>query len=734
MNMKYLLLCAFLISSIPFSVSAAYDHLVISQVQIDSMAGTGGTEDDWVEIFNPTLSAVDLSGWSVQKTSASGGSLYRKDLAGSIPASRYFLIVRDHTNTKPELKAMADVLASASSFSLADNNSIYLVSNNENITGPNDPDIMDTLGLGTSIAYETAPISNPLEGGSVLRKGQDTDNNSVDFQFQPAASARNTLSVSLLEPDPVPAAVVPPDPEPLAVIAPVYSSSIKINEFMPDPLGPDSGREWVELYNDSSVAASLNAWKLDDSAPSSGGVGSSVYVLPDLNIGPLSYIVIDLPASAFALNNSGSDAVRLFSPDGQPKDQVLYQGGGLEGYSYAKTVAQSFARSSLPTRGAANLFPIEDSDEVESELTDDEDIYPDTIRINEIFPDPAGTDGGNEWIEVTNVGDQPIYMHNWIIDDGELDDKIGSSAYQLKSPTVSAGGFVVIMIPSGKFAMNNKGTETIRIFDPAHNLIDHITYTDTKEDLSYQKFADKWIWSDPTPEEENVQGMGGGSADIVINELLPEPSQSEEFIELYNRSEADVDLAGWQLSDSSTNYDLTGKISAGGFLVVLKSDSKIALNNSGIETVTLSDPSGETISEVEFEDAPKDQSYNLTVKGDYAWSIATTSGKINVIKVGVVGKVKGKTLPRTGSSWPIDMWQAFAVFVIFWYILVCITDRKTVLAVRPLINRKIEQNYEQTRTDRSTGEQNGFRQTGSRESASFLCRGGPGIIEERARG
>ena len=66
--------------------AALADHVVINEIAIDSVVGSGGTEDDWVELFNPTSQAVVLDGWSIQKSSAAGTSFTRQALTGTIPA------------------------------------------------------------------------------------------------------------------------------------------------------------------------------------------------------------------------------------------------------------------------------------------------------------------------------------------------------------------------------------------------------------------------------------------------------------------------------------------------------------------------------------------------------------------------------------------------------------------------------------------------------------------------
>ena len=51
-------------------VAVYVPKILITEVQIDSIVGTGGTNDDWVELYNPNGSDVSLKGWSVQKFSS----------------------------------------------------------------------------------------------------------------------------------------------------------------------------------------------------------------------------------------------------------------------------------------------------------------------------------------------------------------------------------------------------------------------------------------------------------------------------------------------------------------------------------------------------------------------------------------------------------------------------------------------------------------------------------------
>ena len=73
-------------------VSGQVNHVVISQIY-----GGGGNsgapyQNDFIELFNPTATAVSLAGWSVQYASATGTAWSSTTLLGSIGAGKYYLI------------------------------------------------------------------------------------------------------------------------------------------------------------------------------------------------------------------------------------------------------------------------------------------------------------------------------------------------------------------------------------------------------------------------------------------------------------------------------------------------------------------------------------------------------------------------------------------------------------------------------------------------------------------
>src|SRR4051794_34318299 len=94
--MKRIFTLIFSASSVLFynaATAQVANHVVISQIY----GGGGNTgapyANDFIELFNPTTTAVNLTGWSIQYASATGTSWTNKvDLTGTIQPGKYYLI------------------------------------------------------------------------------------------------------------------------------------------------------------------------------------------------------------------------------------------------------------------------------------------------------------------------------------------------------------------------------------------------------------------------------------------------------------------------------------------------------------------------------------------------------------------------------------------------------------------------------------------------------------------
>ena len=173
--------------------SAYFPKILISEVQI---ASSNDEKSEFVELYNPNGDEVDLTGWYLQKKTATGSgySSYAPNSLFSglkITAKGYFLIAR-----KGYFANIANISVENS---ITKDNSFVLKNPNGEVS--------DKLGLGQSQDCETSSVENPANGQSVGRKvssdetEQETDNNLNDFEIQnPTPKAKNTTFVQ--EPQP----------------------------------------------------------------------------------------------------------------------------------------------------------------------------------------------------------------------------------------------------------------------------------------------------------------------------------------------------------------------------------------------------------------------------------------------------------------------------------------------------------------------------------------------------
>lgn len=619
-------------------------HLLITQVQITG--GTGATNNDFIEIFNPTIEDVDLIGHYIVRRTKTGTSDFIITLwtqSTIIPAGKFYLLAHEDFTT---IASSPDRVFTEP---LSNDNGIALKSP-ANV-------VVDSVGWGeaTNAFVENIvfPI-NPTADNSLARKfdlnhiATETDNNSEDFEVVVA----NPRNLNFIWPEPVEEPVEEPEvtPEEEPEVEIIYSTNVKISEVLINPLNSDAGNEWVELY--ALADADISGWILDDEGIT-GVVGSSALNIPqNTHISAGAYLVFQIPSGKFALNNTGGDTLRLIHPDFNLADSITYSSPAPQAQSYAKNSLGSFAWTTLVTKGGANQFPEDLEEEVEEEVTlasEEEEVLIDFIHINEVFPNPEGNDSGMEFIELINVGDISVALGDWIIDDGDTDSTIGSTRIKLQNLQIAPAEILLIKIPKGKFTLNNIGDETVRLFDAHKRLIDAVSFSGSLEGKSYSLVEDEWFWGPPTPGEINqIEEEIEYSDEILINSLLPEPnSGEEEYIELINRSGVEVSLTDWVIADEAREFKIKDVIiPAGATYRIAKSESKISLNNFGAETVTLFNPLGEVVAQVEYDDPPK--GYALTFSGDKTGPL---------VRTGAWSKPRGSVI-----VFSIILWYIYIVF------------------------------------------------------------------------
>jgi hypothetical protein len=167
-------------SPVPSSTPSGSGHIVIYAVQITG--GTGKTDNDFIRIFNPTGTMIDIGGWKLRKRTQSGGedSIRVLPSGSSITAGGSFLWANSKDGFATSLGANE-----SSTQTLAANNSIALINK--------DGTTVDAVAWGSGhtnpfiegSAYSESPGANQsLKRKTVNGVVQDTDNNSSDFAIE----------------------------------------------------------------------------------------------------------------------------------------------------------------------------------------------------------------------------------------------------------------------------------------------------------------------------------------------------------------------------------------------------------------------------------------------------------------------------------------------------------------------------------------------------------------------
>jgi predicted extracellular nuclease len=174
-----------------------------AQVVISQAYGGGGNsgatyKNDFIEIFNAGTTSQDLTGWSVQYASTSGGTWQVTNLTGvTLQAGQYYLVQEaagsGGTTNLPTPDATGSIAMSGTGFKVA------LVASTTALTGsaPASSSYVDLLGAGTATYYEgsgAAPAPSNTTADVRANGGcTDTNNNNADFSTG-APNPRNTAT------------------------------------------------------------------------------------------------------------------------------------------------------------------------------------------------------------------------------------------------------------------------------------------------------------------------------------------------------------------------------------------------------------------------------------------------------------------------------------------------------------------------------------------------------------
>lgn len=288
------------------------------------------------------------------------------------------------------------------------------------------------------------------------------------------------------------------------------------------------------------------------------------------------------------------------------------------------------------------------------------------VVINEILyhtPPGFGADERYEFVELHCVADEPVDLTGWTLkDDG------GENVFGLRAGTVMIpGSYLVVardavqltlaygltgaVVGDIDFALDNGG-DTVRLFDRGGALVDEVVYDNglpwplaadgrgsslervsTEENITdFTNFAASEPAAVPgTPGAVNSRvGTIADRFDIVINEIMYNPVEDPDeeslrhcpdqtYVELYNRSAATMDLAGWRFTVGIEFTFPAGTVLQGGDHLVVSADPVAFAEKYGTfmnfvgpfnrslatggEELLLVDDSGRPVDYVDYDDA-----------------------------------------------------------------------------------------------------------------------------------
>lgn len=130
----------------------------------------------------------------------------------------------------------------------------------------------------------------------------------------------------------------------------IFSSQIFISEFLPDPKGSDSGKEWIEIVNESSDVQNISGW----------GIGNNIekpkFIFPDGSyLAPKGLVLLSSTLTKISLSNE-SGSLFLFYPSKNISQEVKYENLG-EDVSIARKNGEYFYTKN-PTPGMENIISL----------------------------------------------------------------------------------------------------------------------------------------------------------------------------------------------------------------------------------------------------------------------------------------------------------------------------------------------------------------------------------------
>ncbi len=530
------------------------DHIVISEFR---PRGPGGASDEFIELFNPSGGAIDISGWVVKKSSSCGPTVNQiaTIITATLDPGKHFLLA----NTASTLALTPDQQYPSS---IADDGGIALLN-------PSSTPV-DQVGMCATTAYFEGTPLPPFPAATADQSYErkldasggcvDTDNNAADFILRSTSDPQNSASPlgSCANPTSTPPPTNTPTPSKTPTPTPAAALSVLINEVGWAGTLASSSDEWIELYNTTGAPIDLSGWHLTaaDGSPNialsgtipaggyfvlgraSGGTatppGCTVFNPADVSIQQTFSGVLSNDNEILYLKDSFNTVVDSANSDGgawpaglaSPYYASMERRGKVLDHPTA-WVTYAGPTTSTPrdcngnrvrgTPGRSNwaitvtITPSPTPTRYKTPTPRPPTPFAHVV-LNEFLPRPGfdwnhdGTiDVFDEFIEVENLGPIDVDLANWKLDD---EANLGSSPFTLPSKKLKPGERALFYGATTHILLDDSG-DSVRLINPRGVIVDARTYGPIKfPDQSHCRIPDgEGYWRHPcfpTPGMENT--------------------------------------------------------------------------------------------------------------------------------------------------------------------------------------------------------------------------------------
>jgi hypothetical protein len=183
------LLLALVVAAVPAAVGAT-PGVVVSQLYAGGGNSGATYTNDFVELFNPGASSVDLTGWTVQYASAAATTWQATPLGGSIGPGRYYLVQLGSTAAvgaplpTPDATGTTNLAASGGKVGLVSSTTLLTCGATAGSCSGG-AGVQDLIGYGSAADFEGTAAAPSLTSTTAAARAAsgctDTNNNAADF-------------------------------------------------------------------------------------------------------------------------------------------------------------------------------------------------------------------------------------------------------------------------------------------------------------------------------------------------------------------------------------------------------------------------------------------------------------------------------------------------------------------------------------------------------------------------